>query len=162
MDLTSIVSATPLSLDWVIVAVVAVLLVFDCMRKGSGRAATLVFAALTASFTAQALTSAAYMRPVIAQLTTPSLQAGMFIGIFFFAYVLARRIFPDFGEDSANPLSALLGGLAATAILVVVWLATPQLSALWQFGSHVLAIFGEAYRFWWLLAGLALLSFSRG
>ena len=76
-------------------------------------------------------------------------------------YILVGSIGISYGSESGRPLQAALGGIAAAAIIIVVWMGMPVLNDLWNFGTQVQSIFGEAYRFWWLIGSYAALAFVR-
>ncbi len=147
--------------DWIIISSFALVLLIDALRVGSSRISTLAIAALLSLLIESAVTSAAFLGPVVAQLSTPVLQAAFFGILFVLTYILIRRVFIDYGELHGQPLQAIFAAIAVTIIIVVVWLQVPALDAVWHFGDQVRAVFSEAFRFWWLLVSLAALAFAK-
>ena len=76
-----------------------------------------------------------------------------------FFFVIHRSIFAF--SNGLAPLQALITGIASAIVLVVIWLQVPGLEAVWAFGSQVQAVFGEAYRFWWLAGSYIALAVVR-
>ncbi len=147
--------------DWIIIGSFAMIMLVDALRVGSARISTLAIAALMSLLVQDTISSAAFFGPVAAQLSTPVLQAVFFGIIYILTYVLVRRIFIDYGELHGQPLQAIFAAIAVTALIVTVWLQVPALAAVWNFGDQVHSVFSEAFRFWWLLLGLAALAFAK-
>ncbi len=147
--------------DWIIIGSFAMIMVVDALRVGSARISTLAIAALISLLVQDAVATAAFFGPVAAQLSTPVLQAVFFGIVYILTYILVRRIFIDYGELHGQPLQAIFAAVAVTALIVVVWLQVPALQAVWAFGDQVRAVFSEAFRFWWILLGLAALAFAK-
>lgn len=147
--------------DWIIIGSFAVIMLVDALRVGSARISTLAIAAIISLLVQDTVTSAAFFGPVAAQLSTPVLQAAFFGIMYILTYILVRRIFIDYGELHGQPLQAIFAAIAVTALIVVVWLQVPALTAVWNFGDQVRSVFSEAFRFWWLLLGLAALAFAK-
>lgn len=147
--------------DWIIIGSFALIMFVDALRVGSARISTLAVSAIVSMVIYGTVASAALFGPVSAQLSTPVLQAAFFSVIYILSYILVRRVFIDYGELHGQPLQAIFAAVAVTALIVVVWLQIPALSAVWQFGEQVQAVFGEAYRFWWMLVSLAALAFAK-
>lgn len=162
MDVQAVTqSLSSLSVDWIIVVAVALLIFFDGLRSGVGRAAAVSLAfPLTALFFGE-ISHATLIGSLATQFTTPALEAALFGALFLGAYVILRRIVPWYGDVSSSIVMALLAAVATTAISIVFWLDTPVLNTLWHFGPHVQGIFGAGYRFWWLAAGFVALAFAR-
>lgn len=162
MDLSSISGLlTHWPTDWILIGAVAVFIAFDTLRNGGTRAATLVLALPATLFVLETLSRALFLGNLAGQFSTPVLQAVLFGIVFVAFYILIYRIIGFYSTASGAPIEALMTGLGATAILLVVWLQVPALDALWHFGSQVHAVFGEAYRFWWLAASYLALAFAR-
>lgn len=147
--------------DWIVIGSFTMIMLVDALRVGSARISTLAIAALISLLVQDAVPVAAFFAPVAAQLSTPVLQAVFFGVVYVLAYILVRRIFIDYGELHGQPLQAIFAALAVTALIVVVWLQVPALTAVWTFGDQVRAVFSEAFRFWWILLSLAALAFAK-
>jgi hypothetical protein len=147
--------------DWIIIGAVAVFIALDTLRNGGTRAATLALALPATLFVMDTLPRTLFIGSVLKQFSTPVLQAVLFGIVFVALYVLIYRIIGFYSTSTGAPVEALLTGLAATAILMVVWLHVPALDSLWRFGPQVHIVFSESYRFWWLAASYLSLAFAR-
>jgi len=152
---------TNIPVDWAILAVSAIFAAFDVVRNGAKRVSMLALALPATVLLISALSNDAILGPLSKQFSTPVLQAVLFAIILTVMYVLAGRLGISYGGESGQPLQALLGGLAVTAILVCIWVTTPALQSVWHFGPQVQEIFGESYRFWWILGSYGALAFIR-
>lgn len=162
MDLEAIKSAVmSLPIDWVIIAGFAVLAMFDVLKNGSARVSALALALPAALLLTSTFPRAAFLDQVATQASTPLLSGIIFLIFVVALYFLLRRMDASYSGEYGQPLQAVMAGCAGTAILVVVWLEVPALQSLWQFGSDVQAIFGDQYRFWWLIGSYASLAFVR-
>lgn len=162
MDLGSVTSffaAVPT--DWILVAIAAVLFMVDAIRVGAGRVAALGFAAVFAVLASAALQKAAFLGAISTQFATPVLQAVLFGVLLVLLFLLVRRITIDYSEMGGQPIQALFAGGAVAALVLVAWVQIPALSSVWNFGPQIHAVFGEAYRFWWLIGSFAALAFAR-
>ncbi len=149
------------TLDWIIIAVFALIVTFDALRSGSGRAAVLAVAFPIAVFFSDLATHTYLISGLLAPLSTPVLKAGVFLAIFAITYVLIYRIVYSFGGMSRGFLFALLSGISAAIITTVMWLQVPALQAIWHFGPEVSAIFGASYALLWIIAAYLILAFVR-
>ncbi len=147
--------------DWIIIGSFVLILLVDALRVGSGRISTLAIAALISLLVLDTVPSSAFFGSVASQLSTPVLQAVFFGVVYILTYILVRRIFMDYGELHGQPLQAIFAAIAVTALIVVVWLQVPALTAVWAFGDQVRAVFSESFRFWWILLSLAALAFAK-
>ncbi len=152
---------TNVPIDWAILAMSVIFLAFDIVRSGAKRVAILALALPATVLLISALSSDAVLGPISKQFAAPLLQAVLFAVIFVVMYVLVGRLGISYGGESGQPVQALIGGLAATVILVCIWVMTPALQSVWNFGPQVQAIFGEGYRFWWILGSFSALAFIR-
>ena len=147
--------------DWIIIVVLAIFIAFDALRSGFGRVTALALSLPATLFLAGSLSQARILSGVAGQFSTPLLKAVLFGIVFAAAYLLVRRMAPSYATGSGEVIQALLAGVAGTITLVVVWLLVPELQSIWHFGSQVQAVFGEAYRFWWIVGSYAVLGFAR-
>ncbi len=148
------------SLDWFILAGCAGVLALDAVRSGPARAAALALSLPVALFLSQAITKAVLLGTFAAQFATPAGQLTVLAVVFVLAYICTYKMIASF-SNGVGALEALIAGLGATVVLVVVFLEITALGAIWQFGDQVQAIFGAAYRFWWLIAAYLGLAFVR-
>ena len=96
------------------------------------------------------------------QHNSPLLNTVFVLILLAVVFVCMYRITDTYGADSSHPIQALLAGLAVAVVAVVIWLQIPSLDSVWHFGPQVQALFGAAYRFWWLLIAYIALAFARG
>jgi hypothetical protein len=157
--ITSFLSSAPT--DWIIIGSFALVALIDALRVGSSRIATLGIAGIIALVVVETIPAAALLGEVSEKFSTPVLQAALFGVVFGLLFLLIRRIFIDYGEEGGQPLQAIFAAVAVTGLVVVVWVQVPALDAVWHFGDQVQAIFGDPYRFWWTLASIAALAFSK-
>lgn len=146
--------------DWIILGAVATLLTLDALRSGAGREIAIAFAAPLAMLLLGFLPKAALLGAFRSSLSNGITQASVFFTLFSLIVFFVNRIV-FFFTGSGGVVSGLIAGIAATAVLTTVWLQIPALQGLYHFGPQVQAIFGEAYRFWWLLVAYAGLAFVR-
>lgn len=157
-SLSSIVTHWPM--DWIFIFAFAVITALDAMRTGPARATALVLSLPASLLVMQQLPQAFILGGLFAQFTAPVAQLVIFAAIAVFLYIATHRLIFTF-SNSLGPIQALLTGLAAAAVLIVVWLQVPGLNAVWDFGDQVQTVFGEAYRFWWLVVSYVALAAVR-
>lgn len=136
--------------DWIIIAVFAIFVGFDTVRSGSGRAVALALSLPAALFLTDTLPHASILTGLTEQFSSPVLKAVLFGIVFVATYLLVRRMSASYRTGSGEVMQSLMAGTAAIAVVVVVWLQVPELQSVWSFGPQVQAVFGEAYRFWWI------------
>lgn len=158
-NLTNFFGAVPA--DWIIIGIFVVICLFDAIRSGSGRIATIGLAITLAVPLSGALSKAAFLGALSGQFNTPVLQAALFGATLVVLYFILRRIFIDYGETGGQPIQAMFAAVAVTALIATAWVQTDVLSSVWNFGPQVKNVFGEAYRFWWLIGSFAALAFSK-
>ncbi len=146
--------------DWILIGAFASFAAFDAMRSGPARAAALVLSLPAALLFMEKLPSALFLGPLAAQFTTPLDQLATFTALTAALYFVIHRLISKY-SNGLEPIQALLAGLAATAVLVVVWLQVPSLDVVWVFGDQVQAAFGAGYRFWWLVGSFIALASVR-
>lgn len=163
MDVSSISGFfSYIPIDWIVLFAITALIAFDAVRAGSGRAIALALALPASLFLIVELPHAILLSGISAQFGTPILKSALFGIVFIITYLLVRRITGTYGNGGGAMIQALLTGIATVSVVVVVWLQLPELQSVWHFGSHVQAIFGEQYRFWWIIVSYAVLAFTRG
>lgn len=162
MDLAPLGSAlsTKWPIDWIIVLVVLVLFTLDAYRSGSSRSTAIALAALLSGALLSLMQGAALAGPIALQFAGAQAQAALFAVIFVGTFLLLYRVVYTFA-DASGLLKPLLCGASATVVLIATWVGTPALSAVWQFGPSIHALFGSAYAFWWTVAALIGLAIAR-
>jgi len=161
MDLSSISSLfTHWPTDWILIGAFAVFAALDAMRTGPARAAALSLSLPVALLLLQELPKAFLVGSASTQLASSLAQVGVFVALAVVMYFVVYRIIFAF-SNGLGPIQALLAGLAAAIVLVVVWLQVPALDSVWHFGDQVQAVFGTAYRFWWLIGSYIALAAVR-
>ena len=152
---------TQLPVDWIVIGAFVIIAALDVLRSGARRVCALALALPAAALVFSALSSAVVLGDISRQFSSPVLQGVLFAVTFVVMYVLVGTIGISHGSELNGLLQGALGGIAAVAIVIVIWTGTPALRDLWNFGSQVQSIFGEAYRFWWLIGSYAALAFIR-
>ncbi|MBI5644960.1 hypothetical protein HY970_02570 [Candidatus Kaiserbacteria bacterium] len=90
-----------------------------------------------------------------------ALQTGLFIGTAVLLIGLVHRMTSAYGDLNPSFPLAILTGVATMTVVIDVWVETPALSVLWQFGPSIQSIFAESYRLWWFLGAYLALAFVR-
>ncbi|QQG37593.1 MAG: hypothetical protein HYS26_03110 [Candidatus Kaiserbacteria bacterium] len=152
---------TNIPTDWIIIGGFALFAAFITVRSGSERVSTLALALPAAVLLRGTIGNAMFVGGITEQFNTPVMQTILFAVLVVALYIFISRIGLSWGGGAGKPLQAAITGVAAAAILAVIWISTPSLSAVWQFGPSVEAIFGDLYAFWWLLCSYAALAFVR-
>lgn len=147
--------------DWFVIFVGFVLISFETFRAGAGRACALALAFPVSAVLLDAVTGAVVAGGVANAFATPVLRAVLFGALFVLAYTLVHQIGVFYGSEAGRPFLALLSGFACMAIVVVFWVHTPALTAVWKFGGSISALVGDSYRFWWLAGSYGILAFVR-
>lgn len=162
MDLSSISGFfSYIPTDWIVILAFAAIVAADSMRAGTGRACVIVLSLPLAFYLISELPHAIILSGIANQLVMPILKALIFGIVFAAVYFLVHRIVDAYRTGSGAPVQALLAGVAAASVVVVVWLQVPELQSIWNFGPQVQSVFGEAYRFWWIAGSYAALAFVR-
>ena len=142
---------------------VALILAADSLRSGMGRAAALAVALPLTLVLHSFLKTAVVLGSVSALSGSSMVQAGVFAVLLALSYFMVRRMGLDFlNGGTGQPIQAILVGVAAAAILAIVWLQVPVLSQILPFSGQTKAILAEQFRFWWLLGAYLALAFARG
>ena len=152
---------TQLPVDWIVIGAFVIIAALDVLRSGARRVCALALALPAAALVFSALSSTVVLGDISRQFSSPMLQGVLFGIVFVVMYMLVGTIGISHGSELNGLLQAAVGGIAAAAIVIVIWTGTPALRDLWNFGAQVQSIFGEAYRFWWLIGSYAALTFVR-
>ena len=153
---------THISFDWIILILCASVLTFDALRSGLSRVTALALALPLTLLLLEYAQNAQFMTSLERQLSSPASRLIFDAALLIVLCIIMYRITDTFAASSYHLLQALIGGIAATAIVIIVWLQIPALDSVWHFGPQVQAIFGATYRFWWCLAAFIGLAFARG
>jgi hypothetical protein len=147
--------------DWIILFAVTVFLAFDALRSGQARVKALALSLPISLVCYTGLAKTAYLGPVISQLSMPFAQSVIALGIIVLVFLITLKATNTWGQGSQQPVSALMSGIAAAIVLLVVWLQVPPLQDLWHFGPTVQAIFGTSLSLYWMLAAFLAFAFVR-
>lgn len=147
--------------DWIAIAAFAILVAFDSLRSGTSRAIALALAMPASILFFSLLQHAAVIGKFTAQFTSLSLQATLFGIVFAGTYILARRMAMRYSGNEGAVIQSVLAGAATAFVVVVLWLQVPALQSIWHLGAQVQNIFGEIYRFWWILGSYIALAAIR-
>lgn len=148
-------------IDWLILTGIAVLAALDCLKNGAQRTCIVALAFPVSTFLASTILEAEILGGILSGIEGPYRDPILFAILFAIAYILIGRFDFAWGDDSRQVVQAALCGGVAAAIVATFWTAAPALHTLWSFGSHIEAIFGANYQFWWILASYGILSFVR-
>ena len=164
MDLDAITRLfTGIPFDWLILGGLAVLLALDSLRSGIGRACAIALALPIAAFLFSFVEKTAVLSGIGTLSASPAAESATFGVVFIACYFIVRRMALEYVESgTGEPIQALLAGVAATIVVVIVWLQIPALSELWQLNDSIQAFFSESYRLLWLLGAYSALAFARG
>ena len=138
------------------------MVVLDSLRSGTARATALAIALPFASFLTSLIPATAFIKDqtFITQGYGPLIVFGV---LFVVMYMLVRRMgIEHFESGRGEPIQSLLAAIAVSAALIVTWMHTPALSALWTLGEPFTSLFAEPYRLFWLLGAFLGLAFARG
>jgi len=147
--------------DWLIIGSFALLSALDAVRAGSRRVCLLALALPATVILVDSLPDAAILGSIAAQFSTPILGAVFFFLVLVIVYIIIGRIGLAWGGEAGQTIQAALSGVAIAALAVTFWIQVPVLDSIWHFGPQVQDIFGESYRFFWLLGSYAALAFVR-
>ncbi len=147
--------------DWIIIFALVVFVAFDVLRSGSSRAVALSVAIPLSGLLAQSIAGAAFLGSFVQQFSTPILKTSLLVALAIASFLLMLRILDRFNGDEGRPIQSLAAGIATAAIILSVWTQNPEWGTIWKFGDQIQYAFGEAFRFWWLIGGYAVLALVR-
>lgn len=150
-----------LSTDWIILAILLIVLAVDGVRSGITRSAAIVCASIITLALYPLLARTVVLSTIVGNLSTPVLQAGLFGGLYIFLFLVLFRIIHRYDSYSPGLLYAFLSALAATASIAAMWIASGVLQNVWRFGAPVSSIFGASYAFLWFAGSLVVISIVR-
>ena len=148
-------------IDWIVIVAFILIVTFDAMRSGSGRASVLALAFPIASFFSNLIAHTYLIGKMLASFTSPLVGEGVFFVLFIISYLLSYRIVYTMGSISRGLLFSFLAGISAAIVAVVMWLQVPALAAVWHFSTQVQTIFGSGFALLWLLLAYLILAFIR-
>ncbi|HVU75842.1 MAG TPA: hypothetical protein VHD38_03350 [Candidatus Paceibacterota bacterium] len=161
MDLTSITGIfLHISIDWIFLASLGLLALLDGMRGGSSRSVALGLAFPLVYILARFSPAAQLMGSIEKGLSSPIAQGLFAVVLLVFCFLMLYRVTDTFVSDGGF-IQAFAGALGLIAMVGLFWPLIPGLAALHTPDAQFLSAFSEAYRFWWLLVGLAAVAFSR-
>ncbi len=163
MDFSPISAAlSVLPFDWLIIALTFFLITIATMLIGPHYGTTLSLSLPISTFLFQQVQHTFILDQIAKQFATPAPQIAIFLIILTLVCVCMYRILSNLFSPSAYPIQAILTGLATTITLVVFFVQPPLFDIpWWHFGAYVQKIFGESYRFWWLLGSYVAFAFAR-
>jgi hypothetical protein len=148
-------------IDWIVIVAFILIVTFDAMRSGSGRASVLALAFPTAAFLSSLIPHAYFFGKLVSSTTSPLVGEGIFIVLFIITYLLAYRIVYTMGSISRGLMLSFLAGISAAIVVIVMWLQVPVLTTVWHFNSQVQTIFGSGFALFWLIGAYLILAFIR-
>jgi hypothetical protein len=148
-------------IDWIAILIFTLLLTFDAMRSGSGRASVLAVTFPVAAFLSNLLPHTFVIGAFATSLSSSIVQAAIFLLVFVAVFIFMYRIIINLAAISRGLFFSFLAAISATIVIIVMWLQVPALVALWHFSGPVQSIFGASYAFFWLLGAYLILAFVR-
>ncbi len=153
---------TSVPIDIFGIGAIVLLLGIDAIRNGVGRTAAFSVALPLALFMHSLLSSAFLVGSLSFFTSSPMAVALTLLGFIAVSYHFARRVGLEYVDGGRGLVQGIFAAVAATALLIVVWLQVPAFDALWHLSDPIRALFAEQYRLWWLLGSYVILVFSRG
>ena len=150
-----------LPLDWVVLALFAVVVTIITLRFGTQYAVAFSLAAPLTIFIYNALPWTAFIGSYTTNLVNPSIQGAVAGGMFVGLGTLIFRMMPRNLLAGAFPIQAIISGIATAIVLVVALLQLPALQVFVPLSPLIHTIFGPSYNIFWMLAAYAALAFSR-
>lgn len=157
--LTGALAGVPI--DWLILGALALIAAVDILRSGARRICVAALALPVALLLFSTMQDAAFVNTLLAQLSTPVLQAALIGVLFVVMYIIIGRLGLSWGDESGQVIQAALGGVAFAVVVATFWLATPELASVWKFGAQTSEIFSEQYRFFWILGSYGIFAYIR-
>ncbi len=148
-------------LGWIVVVIIVLLLSFDAMRSGPGRAVVLAIASPISIFLFEILPQTFLVGKMFTALSASFVIAGIALAIYIVIYLLLHRMTATFSGLSTGLLNSLLAGISGTIAFIILWLQIPALVSLWNPGSQIDALFGLPYALLWFLGSFLVLAFVR-
>jgi hypothetical protein len=156
-NLLSVVSSIPV--DWLVIGVFFVLVAADALRAGSTRAAALSISLPITLFLFQMIPQTVLLGSLSGQFHSSLEQAIIFFVLEAVLFVCLNHMLFSF-DQYTSLLSSFVAAFVATVVVLVVWTQVPALQSLWHFDPQVQAIFGDPYRFLWLIFSYLALAFA--
>jgi hypothetical protein len=156
---TGIFSGVPV--EWLVLGLCLIILTGLTMMQGSVYTTALALALPVVSVLYGGITHTAILGTISKQFSSSVEQAVLLAILTAVIYVCMYRICATF-DHSAGFFVSLICAVAATIVLIIVWVQIPLLESFWQLGPTVQTIFGDGYRLFWLIGAYLALAFARG
>lgn len=148
-----------LPVDVVASVLFATFITVATLRLGASFAISLCLSLIVGNALFAALPNT-FMLGGMLQGTTPMVAAAIYGALVLVLTFVMYRMTSTLSDDSARPLFAIATGLAATVVVLTLWHVTP-LATLWHFNPMIQGIFGDTYRFFWLLLAFVTFAFVK-
>ena len=145
-------------IDWLIIAVFFITVTVDAVRAGSVRACAFALSLPVSFFLFQLIPQTIVLGPLTAAFQSPIEKAVIFLILEVVLFVCVHQMLFSYDRYS-SVFSAVVAGLSATVVVLVIWIQIPALQSLWHFDGQVQTIFGGSYSFLWLIASYLGLAF---
>lgn len=149
--------AGSLSTDMMAAGGAFIVITLLALYAGSAQAVAIGLAAVLAPSVLALAQDAAFVSGLASGATAERM---FLIAVFAVLVVLVNMMSRDI-LHMTSPLQAIMAGVGATCLVIMMWVSTPALAEWFVFGSTVTAVFAESFRFWWLMAVFGLFAFSR-
>lgn len=150
-----------IQIDWVIIGLLIIILTATAIRWGTVRTCVIAVTMPVSAFLFSLISSSAIASSVSSNMNSPLMQSGIFIALLVFVYIMTYRMYRSFLGEGERLWLAFVAGLAASFVVIVVWIHTPALASIWEFSKQTQSIFGSLYALWWMIASLLLLGYVR-
>lgn len=161
MDLSAITGFfVHISIDWIFLASIGLLAFLDAMRGGGARAIALGLAFPLSYLLTQFAGKAQLLSGVESQLSSTLAQGAFALSLIAICFFMLYRVADTLVAESGF-VQSLAAAIGLCAMIGLFWPLIPGLMALHAPAAQFLQAFGDAYRFWLILVGLAAFAFSR-
>lgn len=159
MDFGGAYSAfSQIPLDWLIIAVLFIVIAADALRGGTNRAAALALSFPVSYVLFQMIAHTFLLDMFIGQFSATIEQAVVFAILETIVFVCVHQMLFSYDRYSSL-ISATVAGLAAVIVVLVIWMQMPLLQSIWHFDGQIQAVFGASYAFFWIVGSYLALAF---
>ncbi len=159
MDFAGAYSAiSQVPVDWLVSGLIFIIVSADALRCGSIRAGAIAISLPLATFLYPMLSLTIGLSAITGHFQSQLAQDISFLVLEAILFACVHQMLYSF-DRSASFLLAMLCGLAATIVVLVVWAQSPILESIWHLSPPLQTVFGQSYRFLWLLGSYLALAF---
>lgn len=150
------------TLDYIVVFSVWIIVSFLVLRGLNTCLYALLLAVPAALLVYQYAPSARWVGDSITSFAGSSTGALIVLGSLVAAFgISVFRLINSWGGEPGSLFQAAIFGAAYTVALLTLWQITPHTATLWDFSTHIDAIFNVTYAFWLLIGSFAIMTVFR-